>query len=397
MGASRGRNMSEVRGWRVGASAAVIAAGLTAGAAGQCGSTRVGLVFPTATFSQNCYNFHSTYLVDGNPNTAWAIGRCGMPGDSTWSETAAFETWGDVAPAADQELEFTIFSGGFWNCCGAGNTTLGHFRISVTGDDRSTFANGIGAGGDVSANWTPIDATLMDVMETDRWAVPVLAQREAPRMIARPAHAILVEGEDVEFAVYTVRARSPLPRITGVRLEIIDSNGSESASMDLGLPTGGPGRHSNGNVIIREFSMGLRSGVASISSHPSDQLTCPGGSARFSVAVSGAPDATYQWRRNGFEIPGARGAMLELAGVQVTDEGRYDCVVTTPCGFLVSRGAELSVCPANFNCDGRVSIEDYDAFVAAFEVGDERADVNGDGFLDFFDFDDFMAAYESGC
>ena len=55
------------------------------------------------------------------------------------------------------------------------------------------------------------------------------------------------------------------------------------------------------------------------------------------------------------------------------------------------------VCRADFDGDGFLTFEDFDAFVAFFEVGDPSADFDGDGFLTFEDFDAFVAAFEAGC
>jgi len=57
----------------------------------------------------------------------------------------------------------------------------------------------------------------------------------------------------------------------------------------------------------------------------------------------------------------------------------------------------VSVCAADFDNDGFLSFEDFDAFINALEGGLASADFNGDGFLDFTDFDDFVAAFETGC
>jgi hypothetical protein len=54
-------------------------------------------------------------------------------------------------------------------------------------------------------------------------------------------------------------------------------------------------------------------------------------------------------------------------------------------------------CPADFNNDGFLTFEDFDAFVVAFEAGEARSDFNNDGFLTFEDFDAFVAAFEAGC
>jgi len=54
-------------------------------------------------------------------------------------------------------------------------------------------------------------------------------------------------------------------------------------------------------------------------------------------------------------------------------------------------------CPGDFNADGFVNGDDYDAFVIAFEAGSILADFNSDGFVNGDDFDGYAAAFEAGC
>ncbi len=54
-------------------------------------------------------------------------------------------------------------------------------------------------------------------------------------------------------------------------------------------------------------------------------------------------------------------------------------------------------CPADFDGSGFVDIEDYTAFVLAFEAGTDDADFDGTGFVDTEDFDAFVGAFERGC
>ncbi|MCC6426145.1 MAG: matrixin family metalloprotease [Phycisphaerales bacterium] len=53
--------------------------------------------------------------------------------------------------------------------------------------------------------------------------------------------------------------------------------------------------------------------------------------------------------------------------------------------------------PADFDGSGFVDGEDYNAFVLAFEAGDESADFDGTGFVDNEDFNAFVVAFEAGC
>ncbi|HLO39505.1 MAG TPA: GC-type dockerin domain-anchored protein [Phycisphaerales bacterium] len=68
--------------------------------------------------------------------------------------------------------------------------------------------------------------------------------------------------------------------------------------------------------------------------------------------------------------------------------------------YTPERGRELYslvLCPADFDADGAVDIDDLAAFVSAFEWGDDDADFDGSGFVDTDDFTAFVHAFERGC
>ncbi|MCG3123513.1 MAG: hypothetical protein GIKADHBN_01933 [Phycisphaerales bacterium] len=73
---------------------------------------------------------------------------------------------------------------------------------------------------------------------------------------------------------------------------------------------------------------------------------------------------------------------------------------------MASKGTRLIIpatmwrhdaCLADFDESGFVDIEDYTAFVAAFEAGDTSADVDQTGFVDLEDFTLFVQVFEEGC
>jgi hypothetical protein len=183
---------------------------------------------------------------------------------------------------------------------------------------------------------------------------------------------------------------------TGVRLELLDLNGASTAPA-MGLPTGGPGRHANGNLmIIRMTVEAASSGTPEITGQPQGQMVCFGGDATLTV-VTPTAGAAFQWRHAGSPIAGATAAVLSLTALGEADDGAYDCVVSTACGSAVSATAHLNVCRPEFNCDGFLDFFDYADFVAAFEAGEPRADYNRDGFLDFFDYGWYVEDFELGC
>ncbi len=54
-------------------------------------------------------------------------------------------------------------------------------------------------------------------------------------------------------------------------------------------------------------------------------------------------------------------------------------------------------CPADFNRDGFVNGDDYDAFASLFDVADTGADFNHDGFVNGDDYDAFASHFDLGC
>ncbi len=54
-------------------------------------------------------------------------------------------------------------------------------------------------------------------------------------------------------------------------------------------------------------------------------------------------------------------------------------------------------CASDFNLDGFVTGDDFDAFIEAFGLGLSEADFDGNGFVNGDDFDGFTLAFENGC
>lgn len=57
----------------------------------------------------------------------------------------------------------------------------------------------------------------------------------------------------------------------------------------------------------------------------------------------------------------------------------------------------VGLCPSDFDGDGFVAGDDFDAYVVEFQFGNTSADFDGDGFVTGDDFDAFVAAFELGC
>ena len=78
---------------------------------------------------------------------------------------------------------------------------------------------------------------------------------------------------------------------------------------------------------------------------PKSQTIMAGSSRVLSVTVSGSVPITYQWQKNGQDIPGATRSQLSLAQATEADTGIYRVVVTQGTRTLTSSEATLTVKP----------------------------------------------------
>ena len=123
--------------------------------------------------------------------------------------------------------------------------------------------------------------------------------------------------------------------------------------------------------------------------------------------------ATFRWQREsapgifadladgatpwGSSVSGAATPALAIADARAEDTGRYRCIISDGCGSIASDSAALTICLADFDCDGFVNGVDFDTFLDEFSWGTAAADINRDGFTNGVDFDGYVDAFVLGC
>jgi beta-galactosidase len=86
---------------------------------------------------------------------------------------------------------------------------------------------------------------------------------------------------------------------------------------------------------------GDESGGPVITSQPADATVASGSTATFTVVASGSGTLTYQWKKNGNDIPGATSATLVYDVGQGDDGAAFTCKVTDSDGSTTSNAAHL--------------------------------------------------------
>lgn len=155
----------------------------------------------------------------------------------------------------------------------------------------------------------------------------VIAAPVAPAITASPANVSVVEGGSASFSV-TATGSGPL-QYQWLR-NGVDIPGAQASTYILGATTladdgaafsvrvtNVAGTATSGTATLAVSSSGA---APTIVAQP-QPLTLPAGAvASFSVAARGGP-FTYQWRRNGVDIPGATGSSHTTAAATPGDNG----------------------------------------------------------------------------
>lgn len=85
--------------------------------------------------------------------------------------------------------------------------------------------------------------------------------------------------------------------------------------------------------------------VPEILAYPVDMTAHEGESVNLSAFALGPEPLSYQWRRDGANIPGATGTNLLLPGVSEAQAGAYSVTVSNAFGVRTSRPAQLTIRP----------------------------------------------------
>ena len=84
----------------------------------------------------------------------------------------------------------------------------------------------------------------------------------------------------------------------------------------------------------------------SISCQPVDESVYRGETIYYGLCINGSPPLTYQWLKNGTNLPSATTVSLLLTNVQFSDAGTYSLQVSNTEGSAVSSNAVISVLPS---------------------------------------------------
>ena len=119
-----------------------------------------------------------------------------------------------------------------------------------------------------------------------------------------------------------------------------------------------------------------------ITTQPAALSVTAGQAATFTVVASGTPAPTYQWQRNGVDIPGAQSDAYALPATVMADSGAvFRVQITSLAGNVVSEAVTLAVTPSGPRASvspGLIAYYFDDLFFAGKHLRRIDAVVNGE-------------------
>lgn len=267
---------------------------------------------------------------DGSPPSVRASWYLYGPGNET---IASANLGGDFEIVLNRSGLFTLL-------LSSSSAEPVNFSVRVSTPDDSNTPPAISPIHDqatpVNTPTVPIAFTVGDV-ETPLGDLALTVRSSNPSLV--PAGNFFLTGTGADRALII----SPAPNQAGLALITVtvrDGGGAETSTTFLLTVNPQPPR------IVQQ---------------PAGQKVLPGSTVAFTVLVEGTGPFTYQWRKNGVNLPGADGPSLRLVSVQPSDAGAYSVAVASPFGSANSQPAlltlEIDALPLadNFAAAGNVS------------------------------------------
>ena len=236
---------------------------------------------------------------------------------------------------------------------------------TVTGDAPITYQwylNGNTISGATASSFaiTPANVNgsgLYQVIATNAYgsAVSRLASvviGSAPTISSQPADVVLSEGNTLYLYLNVSGSPSPtvqwrrngvaLPGVLGYSASMYNVKASDAGTYSA------VATNTFGSVTSSTFQVFVNPSTTTppaIQTQPSSVTAFMADGFSFSVAATGNPSPTYQWRHNGVAIPGATYSTYSKYSysVQPSDAGDYDVIVSSSAGTVTSSTATLTL------------------------------------------------------
>ena len=185
-------------------------------------------------------------------------------------------------------------------------------------------------------------------------SVGVVVPIEKPAIAAAPANQSVVEGKTAAFTVTATGGGALAYQWKKNGTDISGATNSTYTTPATTIADDGTRfsvvvSNSAGSVTSNEAKLGVSATALkpAIATQPAAQSVITGETATFTVTATGTSPFSYQWKKNGVNIPSATSDSYTTPATSISDSGlAYSVVVTNSAGMATSNDARLTVTAA---------------------------------------------------
>ncbi len=242
-----------------------------------------------------------------------------------------------------------------WQSRPANSTGAWSDVATGTGATTANYTTAALALGDNGTQYRMVATNAVGSVESTAVTVSVSDLDVAPTIATQPASVSVASGSDAVFAVDArgtealsyqwYRNGSTLAGANSAVLRLTSLTILNSGSFTVRVSNAAGNVESNAAVL--NVFPGTPAAVApTIVTQPASLSVNVGNTATFAVGVDGSGPFTFQWRKDGVNIPGSTSAVLTLPGVTTGFAGSYSVIVSNAASTgVASSSATLTVIP----------------------------------------------------
>ncbi len=300
-----------------------------------------GIDIPGATSST--YTIVNATAADAGPYDVIVSGPCS-------SATSATATLSIITPAiiTTNPVAQSVCPGGSvtFSTAATGQGSLGYqWRkdgINITGAYSSFLTINNASAADLGS----YDVIVTGGCNNDTSDAAILTMGDATAVTTHPVTQVVCGGTNVTL---TAAGTGSGTLTYQWRKGGVNINGATSSSYTItGVAVSDAGIY---DVVITGDCGSAASAIATLTVNPATTITiqpvalstCIGSNVIFAVTATGSGSLTYQWRKDGVNIPGATSSSYAINGITTGDIASYDVIVTGNCGPVTSAAAALTI------------------------------------------------------
>ena len=310
-------------------------------------------------------NIGAAYSVDRDGVTRGADGSWDMGAYEYTTGGGTGNTAPTITPVANQSGTSGVAAGPYAFTVGDAETAVNSLTVSGVSSNLTVLPSanivfgGSGANRTVTLSpaagqtgTTVVTLTVSDgvASASSSFSLTVMPPANtAPTISTQPASLAVTTGAAATFAV--VGTGNPLPTYQWQKAGASIAGATNSSYSIASTVAGDAAAYT---VVLTNTAGSVTSSAAvltvtapvtlpTITTQPTSVTAALGSSATFTVAATGNPTPTYQWRKAAANITGATNASFTIASVVLADAASYTVRVTNSQGTVTSSAATLTI------------------------------------------------------